>query len=143
MQQFNTYRLQEMLQIILVHQFVRGYLISEEYFFLYANLIIKKKIPISASVYGEDCYIREDEKFESYLHPSDIFAVNIPVFWKELFYNELQFHSSSYVTNFYIPKAVYDNLLRDPANTTTKLDPGQEAKQIGIDELEGLDKLPP
>lgn len=111
----NTYKTLESLekvQIILAHQFKRKYLISDEYLMLYIQRIIDNKIPLTASIYGEENFIREDERYEEYLHPNDIMSVNIPKFWKNLFYNELLFHSNSYVTNVYLAKrAVLDRVI--------------------------------
>lgn len=136
--QFRTHEAQEQFQVILLHQFKQGYLISEEYFFLYADLLIKDQIPISANVFGEEVFLRKDEKFESYLHPSDIFSVNIPKFWKRLFYNELFMYSKSFITNTYIQPRLVKIL-----NTTTRVMRGPEQLVDGSSRLEETDLRPP
>lgn len=143
-QQYNTYELQELLQAIIVHQFVNCYLISQDYFFLYADKIIQHRIPLVARVFGEEIYIREDEKFENFLSPSDLFSVVIPRFWKEVFYNEIVQCDKYVIVNVEIKKAVCDNLLRDPTSTTTLPRYRTEAYWIGlVEKNEGRDKLPP
>lgn len=85
--QFNTYELQEKFQISLIYQFVNKFLISDEYIFLFIDKLIEHKVPISASVYGEEQYLREDEKNECYLHPSDLYAIEVPRLWRRVFNN--------------------------------------------------------
>lgn len=136
--QFRNHKEQEQFQIILLHQFKQGYLISEEYFFLYAALIIENKVPLSANVFGEEVFLRDDEKYESYLHPSDIFSVNIPKFWKRLFYNELFFYNNGYITNTYIQPQLIKIL-----NTTTRVMHGPERTTEGSSCLESPDLRPP
>lgn len=135
---FRTHKAQEQFQIILLHQFKQGYLISEEYFFLYADLLIKDRVPISAEVFGEEIFLREDEKHENYLHPSDIFSVNIPKFWKRLFYNELFMYCHSFISNTYIQPQLIKIL-----NTTTRVTRGPEQLVEGSSCLESQDLRPP
>lgn len=143
-EQFNTRDLQEKFHIALIDQFSRGFLISQEYLFLYMHKIIENNVPISANVFGDDRYLRFDEKEENYMHPSDVFSVNIPKFWKELFFNEYYFYDSRFISNFIEPK-VCNSLQRDPANmidTTLKTIYGLALIDL-VQRNEGKDKLPP
>lgn len=137
--QFKDYKAQEQFQIILLHQFKQGYLISEEYFFLYADLLIKDRIPISANVFGEELFLRDDERCESYLHPTDVFSVHIPKFWRKLFYNELTMYSHSYITNTYIQPQMIKTL----STTTRVMHNGPEHFMVGLRCLESPDLRPP
>lgn len=144
MQQFNTYKLQELFQIVMVHQFNSGYCISDEYLILYIHEIIQSRVPLTVNIFGEEEYLRYDEKSENYLHPSDVFMVNIPKLWKKVFYNDLLFYQNSFVSNVYIRKAVCDTLMLGPASTTILPPTRTEASRLGLEEKnEGLDKLPP
>lgn len=136
--QFRDYKSQEQFQIILLHQFNRGYLISEEFFFLYADLVIKDCVPLSAVIFGEERFLREDEKYESYLHPSDIFSINVPKLWKKVFYNELFMYNQSFVTNSYIQPQLIKIL-----NVTTRAMYGPEKPEEGLSCLESQDLRPP
>lgn len=132
------------LQMIFTHMYCHNYIISSEYFNYYVHLMTMKNF---RGYYLIDDELQQmsnyDDDHDSYLHPSDLFNVDIPKFWLKLFHAEDIYGTIQ--INFIIP-GVQENfilcsyMVGDRIDSCVKLDP--ESQKNGSIDIGGSYKPP-
>lgn len=87
LQDFRSIKGKLFLQMLFTHMYCNNYIIAEEYFNYYVDLMTTRNFRGYFIVDDEFQQMSNyDDDHDSYLHPSDLFAVNVPEMWLKLFH---------------------------------------------------------
>lgn len=132
------------LQMLFTHMYCHNYIISSEYFNYYVHLMTMKNF---RGYYLIDDELQQmsnyDDDHDSYLHPSDLFNVDIPNFWLKLFHAEDIYGTIQ--INFIIPGVqekctLHSYMVGKISDSCEKLDP--ESLKNGSIDIGGSYKPP-